>query len=86
MLNVKKSKVIIFIDRIEGDYAVCEFPGEEMRDIHLDVFRSQNFEAHERERFQIEIHDNGEITIICKVHLLPESSKKKLNSKLIRFV
>ena len=90
MLNSEVSNqttFLIFVDRIEGDYAVCEFPKNEMRDVHVSAFQKSGIDLIERQRYLIRILDDGSVWVICKVYILPEDSKKKQQStKLIRFV
>lgn len=70
----------IFVDRIEGNYAVCELPDETMCDVSKDLFPE---DLKEREKYQVEIQTNGEFRVIKKFE--KSNSTRQLPSKLIRF-
>lgn len=70
---------IIAIDRIEGEYAVCEFPENEMKDIKISTIP---FEVKEKELLIVRYSSSNELEIISKV---PKSPKKRIIPRLIRF-
>ena len=72
---------VIFVDRIEGKYAVCEMPDETMCDIEISRFPGN---VKERERFLVSINSAGNFEIINRLIVVPEN-KPILPKKLIRF-
>ncbi|MBQ9267313.1 MAG: hypothetical protein IJ217_03420 [Clostridia bacterium] len=89
LLNDKAANLstfIIFVDRIEGDFAVCEFPDETMHDIHLAAFEELDTEVREREQYRVCLREEGKVEVLSKVFLLPNTPQKKLSAKLVRFI
>ena len=74
------NKFVIFVDRFEGNYAVCELPDETMCDVEKSLFPEN---VKERERFEVEVQSNGDFKVITKCQMA--SASNKLPSKLIRF-
>jgi hypothetical protein len=52
-------KIPVTVDRIEGEYAVVEFPGQTLADIDLELLPKPR----EGEKFEIQIHACGSIRI-----------------------
>lgn len=79
----------IMIDRIEGEFAVCEFPDdEELKNVELSLFP---FQVKENERYKIRYVAEGKLQYISKVIHDSENNailsriKKRMNSRLLRF-
>ncbi len=70
----------IFVDRIEGRFAVCEMPDETMCDIDLSAMPD---DVKERDRFLVRLGTKGNIEIINKI--CPKKSEHTLPVRLIRF-
>ena len=71
----------IIVDRVEGKYAVCEFPDEKMRDILLSKFPCK---VHEKEHYIAFVDYRGEMHIVQKCNK-PKKPATKIPNKLIRF-
>jgi len=74
----------IFVDRVEGKFAVCEFPDGNMKDICLSVFPC---EVREKHRYRMRYDEKGKIQFVEKVISSQESisSKTRLPSRFLRF-
>lgn len=81
--NHTSDSFIIMVDRIEGEYAISEFPDGSIPEpgIKLCVFP---FEVKEKERYRMKYGKNGELEFVSKAQF-PQSLKSKIHSKLIRF-
>ena len=74
------NKFVVFVDRIEGNYAVCELPDETMCDVKKDLFPA---DLKERERYEVEVQATGDFKVIKKRSA--DIASCPLPSKLIRF-
>jgi hypothetical protein len=72
---------VIIIDRIEGKYAVCEFPDETMCDIEKSIFPA---DIKDREKYDVTIDASGNIRVIKK-HTETSNNVHRLSKKIIRF-
>lgn len=70
----------VIIDRIEGNYAVCEFPDMSMRDIELSKIP---FEVKEKNTLVVKTIGESDFEVICKKKVIVP---KKRNPRLTRFV
>jgi hypothetical protein len=70
----------ITVDRVEGKYAVCEFPDEKMRDILLSEFPCK---VHDKEHYIVFVDYRGDRHIVQKFN--KPRRKPPIPSRLIRF-
>ena len=71
----------IFVDRVEGKFAICEMPDESICDIEIEAFPQK---PRDRERYIASLNSKGNIEIIRKADPVT-IQKSKLSAKLIRF-
>ncbi len=73
---------IIIVDRLEGNYAICEFPDETMCDVLRTSFPE---DVKDREKYEVFINSQGNIQVVKRheVAILPEN-RHKLPSRLVR--
>ena len=73
----------IIVDRIEGNYAICEMPDETMCDIELSYFPDM---PNDREWYKAFIDIMGNVNVVRKiVKEIPTEKKHKLSNRFIRF-
>ena len=73
----------LIVDRVEGNYAICELPDETMCNIELTYFPEI---PKDREWYKAFLDIMGNIRIVEKtVKVIPGEKKHKLSSRLIRF-
>lgn len=72
----------VIVDRIEGNYAVCEFPNSTMKDVELSTIP---FEVNSRDVILVRYKEKGEIEFISVRPKIKENKKISKLSKLIRF-
>ena len=81
-MNENETKTFnAIVDRIEGNYAVCEMPYETMVDIELSKI---SFEIKENDRLYIEFDEFGNVKTVIKI---PKKNivKRILKPRFIRF-
>ena len=77
----------IFVDRIEGNYAICEFPDCSMKDIPLSFFQD---DVLEQSRYQVFYKENGELEYLFRIYYISGEVKenniiRKLSKRFVRF-
>ena len=78
----KNEEFTIFVDEVIGDFARCEFPDEEMRDVLLSIFP---FEVKERERYKMKYDEAGNLVFVSKIEEVLSKSRRKTEVKWMRF-
>ena len=71
---------VVFVDRIEGKYAVCELPDETMCDIERTKFPAS---LKEREKYIVMLSSYGDVIVLSRI--VEMTKKPNLPNKLIRF-
>lgn len=82
MCRRRKLAYDIIIDRIEGKYAVCEFPCEEMRDVEVEKIP---FPVSEGDHLHIEYDEIGTVKVITKIPKPPKRKRFGIKSRFMRF-
>lgn len=78
----QKEEFTIQVDEVIKEFARCEFPDEEMRDIHVSVFP---FEPKERERYQMRYDEKGDLTFVSRTLISSNHSNRRIRPKWVRF-
>lgn len=73
----------IIVDRIEGNYAICEMPDETMCDIELSSFSDI---PKDRERYKVFVDTKGNVIVAHRIEKeIPDENRHKLSNRFIRF-
>ena len=80
VISSNEAYFCVIVDRIEGNYAVCEFPDMSMRDIELSKIP---FEVKEKNTLVVKTSGESELEVICKRKVV---ASRKPNMRTIRFV
>ena len=78
----QKEEFTVQVDEVIKEFARCEFPDEEMRDIPISVFP---FEPKDRERYQMKYDENGNLTFVSRTFITPNHVHRRVRPKWVRF-
>lgn len=72
----------IQVDEVINQFARCEFPDEEMRDVPISIFP---FEPKSLEKYQMKYDENGNLIFVSKTIINFVCRNRRIRPKWIRF-